>query len=639
MVMNAMRKGAAGGILKFIIFGFLILAVGGMVFMDIGGFFRNGGVGGNNVAVVGKEKISLPYFDRAARRSLSQLGISPQDAYKAGFMDQLLGGEIRARVMQQTGNELDIRVDDKRVAQQIRQLLGPMVQPGQDPKDVLRQLLAAQGISERELTNDVSRGLTLDILNRTVQSGFADVSDEQAKALYAYDNEKRDIAFVNYPDSELKSVVPPTDEQLQKLYDSIKDTAYATPETRGLDLVQINTDSLKKSIELDEGEIRDAYENNIDFYTEKEQRTLEQALFESEDNANSVAEAARSGKSLQAAVKETTKRDSDYLGERVSETDSLPPELKSEAAAAKVGDVIGPVKTSIGWQVVTIKQITPAKVKSFDTVKNEIRDEVLENKIIDQQYAIAGEIEDRLAGGASLDEVKKDIDITVTPLPEINAYGQGKDGKDALAKFEKLKPSILENGFQLEQGETSPMAEMADGTYAGIHVRSITPKTYTPFAEVKAEMQKRWMADQSRIENKMQVMKTLEEIKSAKQSPDDFAKAQNKTLQARNDLSRKTKPSAPFNEQVWGVLFEAPVNEPFVIDTENGAAIAWVTKTDLPAEPKTDSEEFKKFKNALVNATKEEAFLIYGQKKADKLGARLNKRLLDQVYGQANEPQ
>lgn len=56
MVMKAMRQGAAGGVMKFVIFGFLIMAVGGMVFMDIGGFFRSGGVGSSDVAKVGGEK-------------------------------------------------------------------------------------------------------------------------------------------------------------------------------------------------------------------------------------------------------------------------------------------------------------------------------------------------------------------------------------------------------------------------------------------------------------------------------------------------------------------------------------------------------------------------------------------------------
>lgn len=639
MVMKAMRQGAAGGVMKFIIFGFLMMAVGGMVFMDIGGFFRSGGVGSTDVAKIGGEKITLPSFDRSLRRSLTQLGIGPQDAYKAGYVDQFLASEVQSRLLSRAAADLGIRVEDRRIATQISALLAPMTQAGQDPKTVLRQILMNQNMSEGELTRAIGQEISLGVLTRTVQGGFSETSEQLAKDLYTFENETRDVAYVSFPDSELVSVLEPGDDQLKSLYEATKDMAYASDEIRTLKLVKIDTANLKNSIQIDEAEVRDAYDASIDLYTEKEQRTLEQALVDKEDQAKEIAEKVKAGTGLKQAVKSVTGRDSDYIGERSFEKESLPPEISKDVLSVeKSGETVGPLKTSIGWQIIVVKKISPAQTKSFESVKGEIRKELLDNKIIDQQYALAGTVEDMLAGGASLDDVKKEVDIQTTDLPPMNRFGRTKDGADALKNQEKAKASILENAFSLQQGETSPMSEMPDGSFAGIYVESIQPKTYTPFEDVKAGIKKQMMEDQRRIENKLQATEFLKAIEQAKTAPADFAKAKNKQLQTRNGITRRTQPAKPFNERSWVNMFEAKPNEPFILDIDGGTAIAWITSAKLHEKVNTDSAEFKEFKGRLLAATQSEAMMIYGDNKSIKYGAAINKRLLDKAYGQVNEP-
>ncbi len=42
MVMNAMRQGAKSGVSKIFLFGFMVMAVGGLVLMDVKGMFQSG---------------------------------------------------------------------------------------------------------------------------------------------------------------------------------------------------------------------------------------------------------------------------------------------------------------------------------------------------------------------------------------------------------------------------------------------------------------------------------------------------------------------------------------------------------------------------------------------------------------------
>ena len=633
MVMRAMRQGAMGGVLKFVLFGLMTMAVGGMVFMDIGGFFSGGGVSRTDVARVGREKISLPAFDRNVQRTLGQIGISSAEAYKAGYIDQILSSEIQSRLMGRAAQDVGISVGERRIAEQIRTLLGPMVGPGQDPKQVLNQILMNQGLSEAELAGSIGQEITTGVLNQTVAGGFAQISPSIVRDLYAFENETRDIVFIAYPESEVKSATTPDDAQLKQVYEATREI-YATPEFRTLQLVTLDSSALEKTIAIDDQEIRDAYDDSIDLYTEKEQRTLDQALFEKEEDAKAVAEKAKSG-GLQAAVKAVTGRDTDYLGEKTFETDTIPAELKTQAASAKAGDTIGPVKTAIGWQVVTLKDITAAKTKPFESVKKEIRDELLSNKIIDQQYALSGEIEDLLAGGATLDEIKSQPGVTVTALPAINSFGLDKANKDVLKDHEKARSFILENGFQISEGETSPMSEIGD-TFMAIHVQSIQPKTYAPFESLRADILKRWMTDQHRVENRLQVTEALEDLNAKTQSPADFAKAQNKPLQSRSGINRKTAPAKPLIDRSWANIFEATPNEPFIIDIDGGYALAWVTKATLPESIDTASKEYKEFEAGLIKATQNEAMMTYGESKREKYGAKVNQRLLEQTYARTS---
>jgi hypothetical protein len=186
------------------------------------------------------------------------------------------------------------------------------------------------------------------------------------------------------------------------------------------------------------------------------------------------------------------------------------------------------------------------------------------------------------------------------------------------------------------------MSEIGDG-FLAVHVQSVQPKIYTPFENVRTDILKRWMNDQRHVENRLHVTQALEDLQTKKQSPAEFAKTQNKPLQSRNGINRKTAPAKPLSDRSWANIFEAVPNEPFILDIDGGYAIAWVTKAALPETVNTDSKEYREFQSGLLKATQNEAMTIYGESKRKKYGAKVNERLLQQIYGQTpdsgNEPE
>lgn len=629
MVMKALRDGAKGGVTKFILFGFMALATGGLVMMDVGGVFR-GGVGSTDVAKAGEQTISINSFDNTVRRTAQQLGMSPQEAYRVGYVNQMLAGEIRGRLLNQAAAEHGIRISDKIVAEHINTLLAPYTANGEDPKNVLQQLLYNQGMNQAGFVASIRREMSNQLLTNALQKNLAHIGDDVANDLYRFQNEKRDIEYIAFMNDDLKEIPAPTDEQLQELYEATKES-FAEEETRRLKIITIKTAALKNTIDISDEEVRQTYDDNIDLYTSKAYWTLEQAILDNEEQAKSAIAAAQKGQDLKAAVEAAAGNSVGYLGEQdVTEENIIEDVKEAVLAAEKSGDVIGPVQSPLGWYVVKIKKISPEHVKPFADAKTEIVEELKNARLIDEQYAMANMVDDLMASGMPLEEVAQEVDLEIQTLTPINSYGQGPDGKDALNSYGENNATILQSAFELYEGETSPVFETSDGKFMAVHVESVKPRSYKDFDAVKDQLEKRWVADQRRVGTRIIATQFLTEINADGKSLAETAKAQGKTLYTRTGIGRNDDPDGALNTRSVMNVFEAPLKQPVMLDIDGGIAIARVTGFSWPKDAETEMAELKK---SLAETAQNEGLALYLNAKRDEYGAKVNERLLDQVYG------
>ncbi len=631
MVMKALRDGAKGGVSKFILFGFLVLATGGLVLMDVGGFFR-GGVSGSDVARVGDHVIKAQTFDSNLRRTVSRLGMSTQEAYKLGYVGQILSTEVRGLLVAQAASDLGVSIPDSMVAKQVSDLVTPLAKNGESPKNILEQILRAQGLNEAEFTKSISRDMGNNLITNTFDASLKSVSDDMFIDLYKFKNETRNIRYITFMDKDVRNTTPPSDSDLENLYRATQET-YAQAETRIYKIVTIDTAALEKALSISDEEIKSIYESNIDLYTTAASWTLDQALVPTKDQAQKIFEQAKAGKSLKGAVESVTTNVSGYIGEQDFTEAALLEAVKQPVMDTKEsGITLEPIKSPLGWHVVTVKSTNPVRVKPLSEVQGEIKEELVEAQIIDQQYELANAVDDMLASGASLEDVAEEIDLNITTLPAINQYGVAADGKDALKDFTAARASIIETGATLQQGETSPIFESMDGQFMAVYLQSVTPKSYTPFDDVKDELAKRWSGDQSRVANKMQLGQYLMSMTTENKSLADIAKAHGKTVKSESKIARNKTDVANFPVRAIDNMFEAKIDAPLIVDVDGGAALAVVTGYDWP---KVDPQnaDFLAFKAAMLSDLQNESLGLYLTKQQDKYKATVNQRLLDQLYG------
>lgn len=429
MVMNEIRKGKTGMALKVILMGLMALAVGGMVFTDVGGFFRGGGIASNDVAKVGQDGIPIQRFDRDLRNTLSRVGMSPQEAYARGYTTQFLTEEIRNSVVQQSARELGIRIPDERATETIRDIIKPGLVEGRKPEEVLQQILRNQGMSEGQFVESIQTQMSVQPFIQALQSGAA-VSQAMVKDLVIFQQETRDISYVVFRDEDFKAVKIPKDEELIALYDVSKEQ-FAEPETRSYQIIEVTPTSAPNATE-------------------------DEIVEETYALADQIDDLAASGAAAQDVASQLNLKIVNHDPISLTSKD-IDPKIIQTVFEIQEGEISPVFETGEHkFVAVSLTKITPKSYKSFETAKPDLQKRwTNDQRNMDNKLAVLA-----LAG---------DINNKKTTLQAVAAKeGKSVQSMKGISRMEEIKPPFnsqdLPSIFRAKKDEA--VISMIDGGYA-----------------------------------------------------------------------------------------------------------------------------------------------------------------------------
>lgn len=629
-MLSAMRSGAGSKIIKFVIFSFLVLAVAGMALMDVGGFFQNGGTQNATVASVAGKKISATDFDRAARRAVNQQGIQDMAmAYKLGLVNQYLNNQISGALTQTAAQDQGILVDNRVIAERIAELVAPYTKDGMTTQEALRRILMSQNLSEGEFIAMMRSELTQLMIRGTLENANV-VSEAEIKDLYQQKYEQRTAKIIVLPNDTVKGAEAATDEVLLPFYQSGQEK-YAVPETRSFTVAILTEDTARKAINITDEDIQRVYDERKDEFSEKEKRKLQQAIFTSEESAKAALEQVKTGKSLKDAAGAA------YIGEESFEESGLLKEIAQPAFALNKDEATAPIKTSLGWHVLVMKDTVPAKVKPLESVKDSIKKELLEEKSVTQLVETSNQLDDALASGKTLEEVVQEFNLSVKKIGPVRQDGSTPDQKDGMKELAKSRQDVLEVAFSLEQGETSSVQELNDGNYAFIQIDAVTPKTYQEFDKVKGELAKLWAADQQDILNRRRATEMLQAVQAGK-SMEDAAKEAGASVKTIT-ISNAKPAEAPLTDALKQQLFGNDKGSLQLSPAKDAYVLGMVTEVSLPDPAKAKKEDLDKVRKEAAQMAQNEIFAVYFAEMQEKYGVKVNQNVLDKLYAQNNEEQ
>ena len=641
MVMRSMRDGASGGFMKYLLFGLLGMSVGGLVLMDVRGVLSGTSVGSNEVVKIEDQAITIQEFDNTVRRSLSQYRgrIDQKQAYQMGLMEQILGGEMRTYFLLNEAKNMGIEFDQNRMALRVAEVVKPTAKPGQSLQEALDQMLRYQYMSEAKFIEMVRREASGNVIMDAMRSGFQPEGTKLAKDLVQFQNHTRNVELIFFEDSDIKEIKPATEEQLKRLYESLKSARFKIPEYRTAKMAVFDPEKISVDVSVSDDEIATYYKDHKQELQVGEQLILTQTLIDNPAQAEQVYSLTQDGKTLKEAVREVLGEDGRYFEKVPFETSAMLPDLLNALEEIDIGETTPPVKTIMGNHIVVLEDVKEPYVPELNEVKDRIRGMLESSKKDDALYAMSEKFDEMLEKGMSLESIKKTVSIDVSEIGPINQQGLGKNGERSLE--EGINPQdqrpVLDIIYELKKGETSFLQEFPSGFLAAFVLTDIEPEYFKPYEEVKDEISEQFIKDQKHADNELIVEKYFAEIGTGGSTFDSIIKETGKKIEKVGDIGLSGEVPQPLTDDMRPVVFQTDVGGYNVLEFDDKFALMKVSGYTVPERDAITPEQVAEIQKTVDREYGDEMFLMYLRQLADKYEVQVNRALLEQAYGQQDE--
>ena len=486
MAMDALHHAAKHSkIMKFFLGGFIFLAVGGLVFTDVRGYF-SGGLNNTTVATVGETKIDLREFDANLQPFLAQTGMSASEAYASGLVQAFLSQSIQQLILDQAGQKLDLQMGNNAIAQKLRGILGDM------PREQIEMTLRAQGLSEQAVISQIRSEFTRQILASMPASLGTSTPNAVRSAFAKLNSEKRSGTIYTIPAKTLADTKTITDEDIERYY-TTHTAEFTLPEKREFFVGEMTSDNVKSTLpSLTNSDIRAEYDANPDDFMTPEKRTIEQIVLKNPDDAQAVYEQAMNGTPLKEALQSVTGDTKGYTTPAAYEESGLLDVLAEKAFGPNIteNDVIPPVRTPLGTVIMKITTITPAKLRLFEDVQKDLGQHMRDTAVYDALYEKMTTTEDMIDNGADFKAVVEAIGLRTTTTKAITRETllTDEDGDKVLQQLAERSPSFVDELFSLPEGGSVYPIEVDDNRFVVIGIKTIHPETVEPLDNVKDDI-------------------------------------------------------------------------------------------------------------------------------------------------------
>ena len=245
-------------------------------------------------------------------------------------------------------------------------------------------------------------------------------------SIYKFRNEKRIAEVVYIPNENISTIRNPSESNIFNFHKN-NPNQFKTPEYRKLTAIFLDPVDLAKELTPPEARIKEEYDYRKEVRTKPERRSLEQVLFQDQDKAETFYNQVKTRNNFAKTAK-------GQFGSRYNKLGDL---YKHDMmrnlgdAVFKLGPdgVTRPIKTALGWHVVHIKKIEPAKIPSFSDLKAEIKRDIALEMAVDDIIKLTGKLDDALAGGATLGEAAQKVSAKVLRISKVDPSGLNEKGK------------------------------------------------------------------------------------------------------------------------------------------------------------------------------------------------------------------
>lgn len=488
-MLERIREGSQGIVAKSIL-GLVILT---FAISGIGSYINS--KADTTVMSVNGVEITKSAVDQAYQNGRQQLQsqygemveqLFADEAYVARYREQVLENLVVEELQKQQAKAIGVRISDEQIRKAIIEM--PAFQVGGEfNNDVYIAKIRQAGYTTMQFREMMREQMARTQFTGSVLGSDFVLPSEKAKFAELM-NQTRSFDLVKFDANDLKAEVTVADADIQSYYD-LNASRYQTQEKVSFEYILIDSAKLTESVEVSEDELKTYYETNIAEFTTPEQRRIAHILVESGDDAKIADIKAKldAGEDF-AEVAKALSEDS-FSAENGGdleyfETGVFGDEFDAAVLAlTEVGQVSPLVETEGGKHFISLTEFTPAQVKAYADVKDQLAEETRQSKVTElyieaqtKVTEVAFEVPDNLTDAAN----ESGLELKTQPLaPRFQIAA------------EVNHPAVVNKVFDQEfiaDGYNSELIELNDSQSVVVRVLDHEAARQQTLDEVKAQV-------------------------------------------------------------------------------------------------------------------------------------------------------
>ena len=494
-MLEFMRRRARSSVIK-VLFSIIVLV---FIFWGVGG-----PVSGNRpdvVANINGQTVSYKDFQRvygnvkAAYRETYKDRLTPEILQMLDLKGQTLDQLVNTKLLEGEARRVGFSVADGEVRQAIAAM--PVFQrDGQfNQAQYLRVLRYYQATP-----NEFEEEQRAQLLNKKLQSLLSDsarVTDDEVWDQFRLSAEKVDLSFVSVASADLLSQVTADAKEVEEFYNTHRES-FRQPERVRFVYVAYPATHFAPQVQVSDKDIEAVYNDNKDTrFTTPARVHAKHILFsvpgdapaeereKVRKTASDILARARNGEDFAALAKAYSK-DTATAGKggdlgTFSRGRMVKP-FEEAAFTLPPGGVSDLVETQFGFHIIKAEEVFPEQARPLDEVKEEIHQELAQERGRDLARERAQADRGKAQNGAPLAEVAQAAELPAVETPLL--------ARDETIPDLGRQPALIEAAFTLPPQQVSEPIEVKDIWYL-LSPREKVPSAIPDFATVAGEAEKR----------------------------------------------------------------------------------------------------------------------------------------------------
>tara|TARA_R110002110_G_scaffold260260_1_gene475820 strand:- start:1582 stop:3333 length:1752 start_codon:yes stop_codon:yes gene_type:complete len=522
-------------------------------------------VGNTNFTVFQVGRELNDQIQRAAQFTGQQL--DTQTAIQAGLLDQAIAQLVTRSLFDQAAQDLGVTTSIDAASTAIRNLPQFQSPGGRFERRQFERFLAQNNQTEAQFVNQVRMDLLRTQYIDTIRNAVA-APAPLTDTIFKRRGERRVAELVIVPSRPGAQAGEPDAAQLISFYEANRD-AFETPEFRVASIASMDVETLAREIVIPDEDLREEYSLRINDFRQPEIRDVSQATFLSREDAQRAVTLIEGGQTFGQATEEVAGFPPVDL-RSVSRND-IPIAEPADAAFALEANVISaPVESDLGWHLVRVQNIQPGRTTPFAEIREALRTELALEEARDGIFDVLNDVEDGLAGGASLEEVTRDSNLTRTRVDGVARTGN--------LRTEQADPDgavtaeLVQRLFTIDAPGIVETIESRDGGFSVVRLDEIVAPRIPSVDEVREQAIAAWKAERISKIAEETAQKIADRARGG-ESLEQLAGEFNARFE-RTPAFDRTGDGSTISTELIATVFEATRGEIVEQLLSNGAAVA-----------------------------------------------------------------